>query len=206
MQNQSEIRMLLDAAERRSPLQDFRKGKRHRISRQCDKCGKWFFWDEVRGVDLVNKHGEQGSFLLCPRCVAALHREQTIAAAARWGLSEEIAFGLARKFQNSLNASDEGFEHRKFKPHHLALDDVFRLWTQQNGLCALSGFPMDPMSESAWERPSLDRINSWQGYVPGNVQWVCWAVNLMKQTMSQENFVLWCCRVAAHTVESSEAA
>lgn len=199
MQDRSEIRMLLDAAERQSPIRDFRRGKRHQISRQCDRCERWFFWDELRGVDLVNRHGAQASFIVCPRCLAELHREQTVAAAMRWNLSEDIAAALARKFRRSLDTSEQSFEHRRFKPHYLGLDDVFRLWTQQKGICSLSGFGMNPLSESSWDRPSLDRIDSRKGYIPGNVQWVCWAVNLMKQTLEQEAFVRWCCRVAEHS-------
>jgi hypothetical protein len=37
--------------------------------------------------------------------------------------------------------------------------------------------------------PSPDRINSELGYVPGNVQWVCWWVNRAKGQMSNETFL-----------------
>ena len=46
--------------------------------------------------------------------------------------------------------------------------------------------------------PSLDRIDSRQGYVTGNVQWVCWAANLMKQALDEADFLKWCRRIALH--------
>ena len=45
--------------------------------------------------------------------------------------------------------------------------------------------------------PSIDRIDSRKGYVPGNVMFVCWGVNVMKQDMSLYQFKKMCARVAA---------
>ena len=45
--------------------------------------------------------------------------------------------------------------------------------------------------------PSIDRIDSRKGYVPGNIMFVCWAVNGMKQDLSLYQFKKMCARVAA---------
>ena len=45
--------------------------------------------------------------------------------------------------------------------------------------------------------PSIDRIDSRKGYVPGNVMFVCWGVNVMKHEMSLYQFKKMCARVAA---------
>ena len=45
---------------------------------------------------------------------------------------------------------------------------------------------------------SLDRIDSSKGYVKGNIQWVHIAINFMKHSLPEEEFVRWCCLVAKH--------
>jgi hypothetical protein len=65
---------------------------------------------------------------------------------------------------------------------NLEPDDIPNLWRTQNGRCAVSGlrFSMARFSEALVKHPygpSLDRIDSRQGYVRGNVRLVCTAVN-----------------------------
>ncbi len=56
---------------------------------------------------------------------------------------------------------------------------LYDLLMQQKGICALSGFQMT--LETCRENViSLDRIDSTKGYIPGNVQWVCYWANTMK--------------------------
>ena len=61
------------------------------------------------------------------------------------------------------------------------------------------------MSPSSMERgastASLDRIDSSEGYVPGNVQWVHLVVNDLKSNMPQEEFLNWCRDIAAYGAE-----
>lgn len=60
------------------------------------------------------------------------------------------------------------------------------LWEQQNGLCALSGLPMD-IKRASLKRVSLDRIDSAKGYSHDNIQLVCQFANLAKgNNTSQE--------------------
>ena len=44
--------------------------------------------------------------------------------------------------------------------------------------------------------PSIDRIDSRKGYVPGNIMFVCWQVNCAKQDMSLYQFKKMCAKVA----------
>lgn len=67
------------------------------------------------------------------------------------------------------------------------------LWNEQDGKCALSGLDMEVRTRTL--RPhnnylvaSLDRIDSSKGYVVGNVQFVCYALNLAKQSGSDSDF------------------
>ena len=40
-------------------------------------------------------------------------------------------------------------------------------------------------------------VDSRKGYVPGNIMFVCWAINCMKNDMSLYQFKRMCARVAA---------
>ncbi len=66
--------------------------------------------------------------------------------------------------------------------HDLPNDEGERLFQAQDGLCAVSGvrFRLDEFAGVLVKHPfapSLDRISSLRGYIPGNVRLVCIAVN-----------------------------
>ena len=74
-------------------------------------------------------------------------------------------------------------------------DYLLGLWDDQGGLCNLSGLPMDMSYDLSARKctgpnrlfyPSLDRIDSDLGYVPGNVQWVCMGINYLKNSCTDE--------------------
>jgi len=58
------------------------------------------------------------------------------------------------------------------------------------------------MAEGA-STASLDRIDSSKGYVRGNIQWVHIAINFMKHSLPEEEFIRWCCLVAQYRGKSS---
>jgi hypothetical protein len=78
--------------------------------------------------------------------------------------------------------------------HCVSVDALETLWFSQNGLCAITGWPMT-MELSRGVVPtncSIDRVDSSQGYEPGNVQLVCRAVNVAKHDLSPNDFLQLC--------------
>lgn len=76
------------------------------------------------------------------------------------------------------------------------LDD---LWEKQGGICGLSGIEIlipkrNPYyrKEMTMSTASLDRIDSNQGYIPGNVIWVHKDINRMKLKLSNQQFIGLC--------------
>lgn len=72
---------------------------------------------------------------------------------------------------------------------------ALRLMEKQKWQCALTGTPLVVAwdgNRSSTSTASLDRIDSMKGYVPGNVQWVFKAVNMMKWKLTQEEFIRIC--------------
>jgi hypothetical protein len=77
------------------------------------------------------------------------------------------------------------------KNFSLVNQDIFDLWEKQNGLCAYSKLPLVALVNQ-FNTVSLDRIDSSIGYVVGNIQLVCAAINKMKQEYTEEVFILFC--------------
>lgn len=78
---------------------------------------------------------------------------------------------------------------------------LWRLFLKQNKKCALSG--MELKFPKAWGvksktsiTASLDRIDSSNGYVIGNVQWVHKTINTIKMDLSDSEFIKLCQMVA----------
>jgi hypothetical protein len=63
------------------------------------------------------------------------------------------------------------------------------MWENQKGQCAYTKLPL-LATANQFNTVSLDRVDSSKGYVVGNVQLVCAAINKMKQDYSEELFIL----------------
>ena len=68
----------------------------------------------------------------------------------------------------------------------------------QNKKCALSGIDIsiDINKPAIKQNISIDRIDSNKGYIIGNIQLVDKRINLIKQELSQEEFIELFCKVA----------
>ena len=79
-------------------------------------------------------------------------------------------------------------------------EDVLALWDKQNGLCAVTGLPMEKVKALKTTRAryknvyraSVDRIDSEKGYTQDNIRMVCAHVNVMKMDLTDEQLKFWC--------------
>lgn len=71
---------------------------------------------------------------------------------------------------------------------------LYDLWDKQNGKCAISGIQMTYISNCGRipTNVSVDRIDSNKGYIKGNVQLVCMAVNQMKNDLDMQTLLTFC--------------
>ena len=70
------------------------------------------------------------------------------------------------------------------------------IWNLQNGKCSYTGIQMIlPLTTKEYhhihslEKASLDRIDSSQGYIRGNVEFVCMFINLAKNSYSKSEMI-----------------
>jgi hypothetical protein len=68
---------------------------------------------------------------------------------------------------------------------------LYDMYLRQDGKCAITGMPIDLTTDA-----SVDRIDSMKGYTKDNIWWVKKEINLMKNNLSLEEFILLCKMVA----------
>jgi len=84
----------------------------------------------------------------------------------------------------TIKAKDIGFTRQELEDE---IADLFRL---QNGTCQLTGYTFRQQHPNPHLRPSLDRIDSSKGYVPGNLQVVARAANFYKSASDEFDWKL----------------
>lgn len=160
------------------------KGERKYICR-CT-CGSEI---EVRQSRIANQHG-------CRSCSTRKAKEKYANPGPANGNYKGTKDIPGEYFGNLRNRS------RNYgTPLELTINDLQALYEQQDGKCAYTGETIRVYSGHfskklrARNRASLDRIDSSKGYVPGNVQWVLAEVNLMKNVLSQTDFLALVARI-----------
>ena len=130
-------------------------------------CGK----DNIR-VNLGDKFGKNNNSKLPPN-----HRDKYT------GFREFI-----RRAKNRNNLGD------------LTLDDLVEQWNNQKGICPYTGInlvlPKTIRNCSIIELASLDRIDSNKLYEKGNIVFVSTPINYMKNSMSEEETINFCKKIA----------
>lgn len=119
---------------------------------------------------------------------------------SRWKGVGEISGAYLCKLK--ANAKIRGIDFDVDNKH------LWELFLHQGRKCAKSGVPIS-FSRRHGKRgeeqtASLDRIDSSRGYVPGNIQWVHKVVNIMKQSLGDQELVEWCRRIITHTDEQEQ--
>lgn len=141
-------------------------------------------------------------------CVKAMAQHLGIKGRPNWRTETQAGNGSYRG-RESLSGTKwceirDGAVRRNID-FDITIDHAWEIYERQHGLCALSGVPIWFPSNRATRdgNASLDRIDSSEGYVKGNVQWVHVDVNHMKWDLAQSDFVDYCHKVAALHPKSS---
>lgn len=161
-------------------------------TRSCSKFSKTFERPlnagvvEYRGQTSVYYRDERKPVRVPIAKVDAILRQEDVAIVERafakaW--RSERAVGKARQIILRRYGETKGRSTSRGIPFDLTLEFLCDLYEGNDGRCMLTGIPLDvgPYDPAEkWRkplRPSIDRIVPEQGYVQGNVRWVCQAVN-----------------------------
>jgi len=98
-------------------------------------------------------------------------------------------------FKYSLNKARSRSKSRN-EVTDLTLEYLKEIWENQKGLCSYTNIKMEMPRSSQDEdikksptKLSLDRINPSIGYIKGNVEFVCYCVNVMKNDFTKNQMV-----------------
>lgn len=116
-----------------------------------------------------------------------------------WRGCGELMSSFFSMIKKGASTRDHTFE--------ITIQDAWELFEKQKGICALSGLTIElPKSRyelDSYKTASLDRIDNSVGYTKNNIQWVHKHINMMKRTLSQEQFIELCKAVASHADKAS---
>lgn len=88
--------------------------------------------------------------------------------------------------------------------HHVfsvSMKYVWDTYIKQKGRCAITGVPIKFIADNnhgGFQTASIDRIDSKKGYVKGNIQIVHKTINVIKWTLTMEEFEYWITMVYKH--------
>ena len=158
-----------------------------------------------------DKHGK-GRWL----CRCECGNEKIIAAASlKRNLSKSCGCYkhevLSHGFKDISGAFWRKFERHAIRrkiPFLLTIEDGWKIFEKQNGLCALSGVPIcfvNNYDKHLNQTASPDRIDNAKPYTKDNVQWVHKRVNRMKSVLGNEEFLFWCKLIYLRNKDTSKS-
>jgi len=109
-----------------------------------------------------------------------------------WPINKFIVHTIGSARQSVSKKGSRGKRNLEF---NLSYKYIKALLDIQNGQCLLSGIPLTTVRGLGTTCPtnlSIDRIDPAVGYIEGNIQLLCWAANLMKGQMSNEEVIMFC--------------
>ncbi len=173
------------------------------IKLKCEKCGKDF---ERRLVEYKrNKKLKQR--ICCSRSCTAYIRNSSMSS-EYWKEQYEKNKKIFDIKSQSNNRKDEYSPFKLFlckgratmvkHKNEINIDKKYlkELWEKQKGICPYTGIKMIlPKTTSqlhqikSLKKASLDRIDSSKGYLKGNVEFVCMAINNAKNNFKKEEMI-----------------
>ena len=117
----------------------------------------------------------------------------------RQRMAEERRSNSIESFMADRYAKLKSNRIQKFQ-WDIEVSDLLYLWHEQKRRCALSGRLMTAFYDGTRreDQVSVDRIRPDIGYLPNNIQLVCYRANMLKHTLSQPNFVHWCRQIVEY--------
>lgn len=185
----------LDHRYKKHELAGKRYGRWTVVDRATTEPGKHARWNCVcdcgHKCPVMQTHlvaGRTSSCTVCSKARGTAH--------ARWTGVGELDGSMIKRIQLAART-------RKL-PFEITGDYMWDLFLEQNRRCALSGIELSfyakrvGTAHTIKPTASLDRIDSKEGYVEGNVQWVHKDVNMMKQSYTTQRFLELCTLIHQH--------
>jgi len=168
-----------------------------KITKKCRFCHKQKSLEEYSVYLLGNSSTRKAT---CKTCEHNTNTNMTV--------DKYLSF-LLRRANERIRAQQRSTQCKKLPGEvTITLQHLLELWDRQQGRCALSGTKMtitrseDEMKNGGpcMDRVSIDRIDSDENYIVGNVQLVAHKINFMKGQMRDDDFVKACENIVCWSV------
>lgn len=173
----------------------------------------------IRKVEKVNKNGDiyfrEVCTVECPSCFKIYERSYrnlnltTKCKSCSIKINNKNKIGNGHKTIGELSGSFVNTIKQKAKTRNIefnvSIEYLWDLFLKQDKKCRLSNIDLNLYTYNIWTstgksrhintsimNASLDRIDSNKGYIEGNVQWVHKVINIMKNTLSTDEFLYFC--------------
>ena len=129
------------------------------------------------------------------QAVGAFDKNGRICGSCKQHNNEARISNTYRSYLNNLfNQSKRSNKVSRQLEWRITVDDLVKLWEEQGGRCAISGVFLthhkDGSGTKEWN-VSIDRIVNTRGYLPENIQLVCYRANMLKAGLSEDMFYWW---------------
>jgi hypothetical protein len=173
------------------------------ITLTCEKCGKEYI-KQLKEHNRKQKNGNIRNFCSISCAVSMRNNSMT---KKYWMEKYEKQ---KKSFDIKNVSNNRGDIYSPFKPFlnsgrasimdhkegmNIDLPFLKEIWEKQNGICPYTGLKMElpkntkNHSKKSLKKASLDRIDSSKGYIKGNVEFVCMAINLAKNNHTKEDMI-----------------
>lgn len=165
------------------------------IKTKCAECGKEF---DKRAAD-YNRIEREGKRHFCSRSCSVTRGNKEMTDERKEISLKNLTTGKGRPldefspFRYFVNKSICKTRVSKYGTPNISLQYLKSLWESQQGICPYTNIKMILPNgvEEYWkthslQKVSLDRIDSANGYIEGNVEFVCFAINLAKNAFTRE--------------------
>ena len=164
------------------------------IKVKCAECGTEF----EKLTKEVKRSTTLGRLHFCNLSCSVSHRNKQLTPEFRKKYCYDISKHAGCRqneyssFRYFINKSKS---RKKYENSNIDLQYLKELWEKQNGICPYTNLKMllpkntlDYHSKKSCcpKRASLDRIDSTKGYIKGNVEFICYAINLAKNSFTRE--------------------
>lgn len=158
---------------------------------KCAECGIEF--EKSQGE--YNRTERLGKRHFCNRSCSVIRGNKEMSDQRKENLGNYIKeYASNRKDEYSPFRIYLNKGRSSMKKHKCEIDIYYlkELWDKQNGICPYTGIKMTlpkttvDYSIHSLKKASLDRIDSSLEYVKGNVEFVCYAINMAKNSFSRE--------------------
>lgn len=162
---------------------------------KCKECGDEF----EKGLSEYQRSEKLERPHFCCRSCSASHRNRN------WSLEERKKYCYQIKrhagnrrddysaFRYFICKSRAESRRTRYGAPTISVEYLSELWDKQKGICPYTGISMVlPPTTKVYsdlhipQKASLDRIDSSKGYVNGNVEFVCCAINLAKNSFTRD--------------------